>query len=363
MSKLIRACVVGGALALLITSGTLLSSERAVVKVTVTPKPVQVADVALNGGSGGFDLATTPLTATVTESQKVKSTLMPVPPTTAAGWVTFWCSPMSSCPSGYTVAAGTLVESRAGVEYRTLNTVSFPSCAPSSPAGISALSAGAAGNAGAGAVAYGQLPAYIHVTNTSPIGGGADARTIPYVRQADIDAASKALTARVSSELAAQLQTQSGGLAYVAAGALEFRTASDSRVGSATPTFTVTVTGTLNAVAFSAVSAQAALRRALSQRVAAGYHLTRDPIDATFSLQAGTVLRASAKGYVIPTVDTAALVSNIRGQSIASANDRLRRQVTAGTPDIQITPFAMPWLPIFADHITVVVVAQPDPLR
>ena len=363
MSNLIRAFVVGGALAVLITSGSLLSSERAVVKVTVTPKPVQVADVALNGGSGGFDLATTPLTTSVTESQKVKSTLMPVAATTAAGRVTFWCSPMSSCPSGYTVAAGTLVESLAGVEYRTLSTVSFPSCAPSSPAGIRALSAGAAGNADAGAVVYGQLPGYIHVTNSSPIAGGADARTIPLVRQADVDAASRTLTAHVSSQLTAQLQAEAGGLAYVGTGAPAFRTFSDSPVGSTAPTFTVTVTGTLNAVAFSTVSAQAVLRRALSQRVAAGYHLTADPIDATFSLQAGTVLRASAKGYVIPTVDTAAVVRNIRGQSVASANDLLRRQLTAGTPDIQITPFALPWLPIFADHITVVVVAEPDPLR
>ena len=93
-----------------------------------------------------------------------------------------------------------------------------------------------------------------------------------------------------------------------------------------------------------------------------GYQLTSDPIDATFSLQAGGVLRASAKGYAIPTVDTAALVRNIRGESIASANDRLHRQLTAGTPDIRITPFAMPWLPVFADHITVVVLAEPNPL-
>src|SRR5690348_10657200 len=126
-SHLVPALLLGTALLIVAGSGSLAYSERAVVKLFVAPRQVQVHDVALT------NLQTTKLVASVTETQQVAAGIETLPASVATGRVTFMCSPMTSCPNGYTVAAGTVVESTSGAEYRTLSTVSFPSCAPSSP--------------------------------------------------------------------------------------------------------------------------------------------------------------------------------------------------------------------------------------
>lgn len=62
---------------------------------------------------------------------------------------------------------------------------------------------------------------------------------------------------------------------------------------------------------------------------------------------------------MIPSIDTAVLAASLRGQSVSSAGDALRRASAGGAAKIQITPVAMPWLPIFAGNISVQVVVQP----
>ena len=242
--------------------------------------------MTLSSGAAASDLKTTPLVATVTESQQVASSVVAVPASAATGRVTFMCSPMSLCPNGYSVPAGTVLESTRGAEYRTLSAVSFPSCAPSSPVAITALTAGAAGNASAGTVVYGPLPSYIHVTNPWPVGGGADAHTLPVVAQSDVDAAVRTLTARAAAELPTKLQAEAGGLSYVATGAPSFKVGGDFRVGAHTPAFTVSVTATQDALAFFGAGARDVLRQALSRHVPAGYRLASDQIDARIPRQA-----------------------------------------------------------------------------
>lgn len=354
--KLLGAYLLGAPLALLVGMGLLGYSEHAVVKLVVVAQQVQVVNVPLGGGAkANGALATTPIDASASEQQTVTSAIVQLPATQAAGRVTFMCSPMTSCPNGYTVAAGTIVQSTAGAQYRTLSTVSFPSCAPSSPVAVAALSAGAAGNAGAGTVVYGQFPGYIHVDNALPIGGGADARSVPVVQQSDVDAASSVLMAKVSAELGARLRSQAGDLSYLTTGAPALNVASDAHVGDSTPTFTVTVTGTIHAVGYSALAANALLRHALSQSSAAGYHITSDPIKATYSVQANGEITGSASAFAVPTVDGRALATAVRGESPSEALSRIDRTVPGAAADIRISPIALPWLPMLSDHISVVV--------
>lgn len=360
-AHLVPALLLGGATALLTASGGFAYSEHAVVKVFVVPQRVQVDDVALDSA-----LRSTRLVASATETLQVTSNVVAVPATAATGRVTFMCSPMTLCPNGYTVPAGTVLESTAGVEYRTLSSVSFPSCAPSSPVTITALAPGSAGNAAVGGIAYARVPSYIHVTNPWPVVGGADAYSLPVVDEPSVDAALKTLIDKVSSELPAQLQAKAGGLTYLTTGPASLTTGGDYRIGSHAPTFTVQVSGTLTAVAFPTGGARELMRRALSRRVPTGYELAPEQITASFSLQpaapaADAAVRGAASGYMIPAINARALAASIRGKSLtAAANMARRASADGGSPQIQMTPVAMPWLPVVADHISVLIVVEPD---
>ena len=357
--KLVGAYLLGAPLAVLVGIGLLGYSEHAVVRLVVAAQQVQVENVPLGGGANANGaLATKQIEASASEQQTVTSAVVQLPATAAAGRVTFMCSPMTSCPNGYTVAAGTILESTAGAQYRTLTTVSFPSCAPSSAVGVSALSVGAAGNAAAGTVVYGQFPGYIHVDNALPIVGGADPRSVPVVEQSDVDAASSVLMAKVSAELGANLQAQAGGLSYLTTGAPALNVASDAHVGDNTSTFTVTVTGTIHAIAYSARAANALLRHALSHSSAAGYQMTSDPIKATYSVQTNGEITGSASAYAVPRVDGTALATAVRGESPTQASSWIDHAVPGAAADIRISPIALPWLPMLSDHISVVVLIR-----
>lgn len=357
--KLVGAYLLGAPLAALIGIGVLGYSEHAVVRLVVVAQQVQVENMPLGGGASAKGaLATTQIEASASEQQTVTSAMVQLPASPAAGRVMFMCSPMTSCPNGFTVAAGTILASTTGARYRTLSTVSFPSCAPSSPVSVSALSAGAAGNAGAGTVVFGEFPGYIHVDNALPIVGGADARSVPVVEQSDVDAASSVLMAKVSAELGAKLQAQAGGLSYLATGAPALNVASDAHVGDSTPTFTVTVTGTIHAIAYSARAANALLRHALSHSSAAGFQIASDPIKATYSVQTNGEITGSASAYFVPRVDARALATAVRGESPSQALGWIGRAVPGATADIRISPIALPWLPMLSDHISVVVLIR-----
>lgn len=351
---------VAGLLALGGAAGTLISVERAVVRVSVAPRPVAVKDVVLAGAHSSGGLTTTPLTATVSESMKVASSTRQLPATFAFGYVSFWCSPMTSCPNGYTVPAGTALGSVSGAEYYTLGSASFPSCQPSSPVAIRAAAAGSGGNSGAGAITYGALPSYIHVRNYSAIGGGLDPRALAVVQQSDIDAAAATLSAKLATELQAKLHSEAGLLSYLPVGAPVFQTTSDAHAGDNAPSVTVTVTGTSHAVAFSAAGAQALLRGLLTSRAPGGYELATLGA-TTYSLDpASGALTASSAGYAVPAVNANALTLAIRGQSLTEATALLHRVVPGSAVNIRTQPLTMPWLPMLADHISFVVATTPS---
>lgn len=344
------ALALGGAI------GTLISVEQAVVRISVAPTPVRVTGVVLNGAAAGSSLSTTRLEASATDSLTVTSTTRQLPATFASGYVSFWCSPMTSCPNGYTVPAGTLLGSVSGAQYMTEGAASFPSCQPSSLIAIRAATAGAGGNTAAGTVLYGALPSYIHVHNSAWIAGGYNARTVPVVQQSDIDSAATTLSARLATELQAKLRSEAGLLSYLPVGSPTFQTTTDARAGDTAPTVTVTVTGSARGVAFSTAGAKTVLSRLLQARTAEGFELTPDAITAAYSVDPSTgTLTATASGYALPAVDAHALTVAMRGESLSQATARLEQVVPGSTVDIRVAPLAMPWLPMLADHITLVV--------
>jgi hypothetical protein len=354
------ASVVVSLLALGGAAGSLVAVERAVVTISVQPTAVRVDDVPLTNGPARHALATTHLEATATETQTIPIPTRQVPATAAAGYVYFWCSPMTSCPNGFTVHAGTRLTSRGGASYLTETSTAFPSCQPSGMVAILAVAPGAAGNAGAGAVTYGQLPSYIHVTNSAPITGGSDARVVPIMQQSTIDSAQQALAAKVASDLSAELRAKAGPLTYLPAGSPALTFAADARPGSAAPTVTVTVSGTQSAVAFSDAESLNLLRSALARRAPDGYVIAAAVVTATYRLDAATGgVTGAATAYAVPEVDTASLAAALRGQGLSQATATLRRAVPGGTVTIRTAPFASPWLPVLADHISVILADEP----
>lgn len=358
-SRLVTSAVVG-LLTLSAAAGSLVAFERAVVRISVRPVAVQVAGIELTSGAATHKLATTKLNATATASLSVPSGTTQLAATFAAGYVYFWCSPMASCPNGYTVPAGTVLASEGGARYVTEGSASFPSCQPSALVAIRGESAGAAGNAAVGTVVYGQLPGFIHVTNSGPISGGTDARSVPIVLQSSIDTAAATLSAKVEADLDAQLRAEAGPLTFIPIGAPVFKVAADPQAGDSAPSATVTVTGTLQAVAFSTKDALTLLRSRVAGSAPRGYELTPSPVSATYSLDpVSGGLTASASGYAVPEIDASAFTLGMRGEGLSQATAWLQHAIPGSTVTIRTAPLTSPWLPVLSDHISLVVAPTP----
>ena len=363
--QLYRALLLAGAVALVAALGSLLYTEHAVVKVSIPPKRLD-ASLTITGGLNGYALVTRQLDAQATESLKVLTSTLPIPATPAVGQAVFSCSP--PCPGGYPVPAGTVIATKAGAQYKTQSLVNIPGNGPSPSVTISAVQPGPAGNTSTGTVTVivSSLPSNIHVNNPSAIAGGAEGRKAQVVEQADFDAARLLLTTKVRTELNAQLETEAAGLTYALPASPNISTSSDFSVGDETPAFTVKVTGTARAIGFSSSEAEALLHSALSDKVPAGYQLTSDPVRTSYRIQAvapsGQVtITGSAVGYVVPSVKTRTLTTQLRGMTLSQARSRLQHSVPNSTIDIRITPVSLPWLPMFADHIALSVVLEPIP--
>src|SRR4030081_3896468 len=104
--QLYRAYLLAGAVTLVAALGSLLYTERAVVKVSIPPKRLD-ASLTITGGLHGYALVTKQLDAQATESLKVLTSTLPIPATPAVGQAVFSCSP--ACPGGYPVPAGTVI--------------------------------------------------------------------------------------------------------------------------------------------------------------------------------------------------------------------------------------------------------------
>jgi hypothetical protein len=366
-SWLVSASLLGALAVVAAAAGAVVYSETAAIRIAVPPQRLE-AHLAFNSG-GMAGLALQHLAAQVTDSAQGTATgISAVGPKYASGQVTFTlvCPVYGTCQPR-TEPAGEVVMTAKGFRYTTSSSVYLQPGAQTATVAILAMTPGAAGNTGAGnitiAINGGQ---YVTVINQLPVVGGSDTKVAPVIKQSDIDAMRAALTSRVTAALNTALMSQTSGMTYAVDGPplLDFR--SDHAVGSQVQTFTVTATGKLTATAFSMDATQAMLRAVLQPMVRPGYALRPDPIQADFQFVPAAkttdlVITADAVGYAVPTVSMSSLQAALKGLSPSDARSRLRHDFPNSTVDLRMTPFALPWLPIIANHINVTVVVGPVP--
>ena len=229
----------------------------------------------------------------------------------------------------------------------------------------------------AGGPTGGALPTHrFQVTATESQRGSAsqvmvDGRSTQVIQQSDYDAVSNALTVKLKGELGHALYVESQGRMYVGDSQSLITVSSDHAVGDETPFFTITMSGTLGATAFSEGQANAILMAALKARVPGGQEFTNDRVQIIFhGRQVGpnsdvldigkdVLVTGQADGFIIPTLSAPALKSQIRGLSPAEAAQSLQRAAPGSQVVINVSPEAMPRLPLIADHISLAIVVEP----
>ena len=339
--------------------GSLLFTETAAVKLSVPPQRV-VALVTLAAG-----LQTQRIHADVTDSQQGTASTVVTNPIYAAGQVVFSCSPACKV-APLTIPQGTLVTTAKSLGYTTQAAVMITTTTGSSaPVAVRATAPGAAWNADPSTLTTvaNSPDANLHVTNPAAITGGANPRSAQVIQQSDFDAVRNALTVKVNDELAVALKFNSHGMSFVVDGLPVINLTSDHNVGDEIPSFTITMTGTSGAVAFSESQALALIRTALQAKIPAGDELTNDPIQAVYQIGQANAngdvsVTGKASGFAIPRLSQQSLRSQIRGLTPAQAARSLQRTAPGSLIEIRISPSAMPWLPVVADHISLTVVVE-----
>lgn len=361
---LLSAYVFSGVAVLAAALGSLVVMETATVKLTVPSSKVS-ANLTISGGPSGRQLTTTHIQASVTDNVQVTSSTVVEPPTYASGQVLFSCSPCPTSPQA--IPEGTVVSASSifgKVHFATLAGVTVSSTTKSASAAIRALVPGTSGNVAARTVTFIDQPiAGVTVTNPAPIAGGVDATASQVVAQSDLDVAQSLLTAQVTQDLNATLKAQAEGLDYLPDGQPGFTYAADHKVGDKVPSFTMTVTATLGAIAFSQGKADALMRAALEKKIARGFQLTTDPIQTSYqiarpSANGDVSIKGTAVGVVVPNVTAGELQTRIKGMRVDAARRELEGLAPGATIDIVVKP-NVPWLPVLQSHIAVTIVIEP----
>ena len=342
--------------------GSLLVMETATIKLTVPASKI-TASRTITGGQSGRDLTTTRIEASVTDTQLGVASPDVVPPAYAGGQVSFMCNPCASSPVA--IAQGTVVSTAAKVHYATLARVQVSNTAKSALVDIRALVPGVGGNVALNTVTVIDTAiTNVTVNNPKPITGGVDATTVQVVHQSDIDLARFALTTKITQDLNAALGAQAGGLSFAADGSPALVVTNDHQVGDKVSTFTMTMTATVGAVAFSESQADALMRTTLNQKIPKGFQLTTSPIQTNYVVQhsganGDVTLKGSATAAIVPNVSATDLKARIKGMRVDAARKQLEQSAPGATIDISVKP-SVPWLPLVQDHISLTIVIQPS---
>ena len=342
--------------------GSLLVMETATIKLTVSASKI-TASRTITGGQSGRDLTTARIEASVTDTQLGVASADVVPPAYAGGSVSFTCNPCPSSP--VVIAQGTVVSTVAKVHYATVTRVQVSSSAKSVQVDVRALVPGIGGNVALNTVTVIDTTiSGVTVNNPKPITGGVDAATVQVIHQSDIDLARFALTTKIAQDLNAALGAQAGGLSFAADGQPALVVAADHQVGDKVPTFTMTMTATVGAVAFSESQADALMRTSLNQKIPKGFQLTTNPVQTNYVVQhsganGDVTLKGSATAAIVPNVSEAELKARIKGMRVDAARKQLEQSAPGATIDINVKP-SVPWLPLVQDHISLTIVIQPS---
>ena len=363
--QLIRAYILSVAVVLVAVLGSLLLTETASVKLSVPPQKL-VATATLVGSQSGGDLKTQHIQAAVTQSLGGPATAVFVGPTNATGNVVFSCA-TKACPATVTIPLGTLLTSARSLGYTTTAAATVTRARPATAA-VRATAPGASWNAAPDTITTindsNQFSNDLHVTNPAAVAGGADVTSAQIIQQSDWDMVRAALETNVTDSLDAKLKAKAVQLTYVTDGPPALTVTGDHKVGDKVSTFTLTMTGTIGATAFSTSAAQSLIRAALGVKVPAGQQLTGDPVKISWQIvqavpSGDVTVNGTATGWVTPRVSTDTLRARIRGLSPADARKSLQRAVPGSEVEIRLAPLAVPWLPLVTQHISLTVVVQP----
>ncbi len=359
--QMVRAYILSGAAVLVAVLGSLLFMETASVTLSVPPEKL-VANVALRGGQASGDLRTVRIAATVTEAQGGTTNTVVVDGTYASGRVVFSCR--AQCFGPVTVPSGTLVTTSRSLGYITPVAVVVTREKPATVA-VRATAPGASWNTAPNTVTTivngsGEL----RVTNPAAITGGTDAHSAQAIQQSDIDSVHAILAAKVTAALGAALKAKAPQSSYVVDGPPILNAVTDHKVGDQVASFTMTITGSTGATAYSDSDAVSLLRSALAAIVQPGQSLTSDPVQTSYQVQltdfnGGLMLHGTASGHVTPKLPIEDLKTQIRGLSPAEARKKLERAVPGSSAEVRVSPSVALWLPLITQHISVTVVVLP----
>jgi hypothetical protein len=343
--------------------GSLVVMETATVKLTVPSSKVST-NLTINGGPNGRDLTTTHIQASVTDSVQVTASTVVVPPAYASGQEVFTCSPCPATPID--LKEGTVVSTAPAankVHFATLAQAQVSAGKPASVA-VRALIPGVGGNVAAKTVTVMDQPITgVTVTNPTATTGGVDSTATQVVAQSDLDVAQALLTTQSTNDLNATLKAQAEGLDYLPDGQPTLTASADHKVGDQVSSFTMTMTATLGAIAFSAGKADALMRAALSKKISKGFQLTTDPIQTAYQIakpaaNGEVTIKGTAVGVVVPNVTADDLRSRIKGMRVDAAKRQLLVLAPGATIDMVVKP-NVPWLPVLQDHIAVTIIIEP----
>lgn len=342
--------------------------------VTITP-PTRYIDMrtTLHGALSGGDFQTQRLQVTLTETMQGRASgVASTPGRYATGSIVFnhTCAEIGTPPNVYcaptqSVPAGTPIYTSTGlVSYVLQRTVS---CFCGESIQVRATKPGVIGNTGAHTInLYGNRLAGVggftpweSADNPAPIAGGADGTAYSVVQKADLDSATTILRSRLTADLAAALQTKAKDLHYVADLPVLAAT-TDHSAGAPVASFQVIATGSLTATAFADSDARSRIAAALATEVAPGWRQVGRPLITEYELvtstsDGGVTVSGDASGYEARLVSTAGLATRLRGLAPDFARATAEAAAPGSSVDIQVSPASIPWLPMNADHIAIVV--------
>ena len=361
--RLLPAYLLSAFIVLVAAFASLPLVETAAVRVAAPPQRLET-NVLINVPARHVD-------AEIRDSQLATTSMTKSPAQFASGQVTFTyrCLPTPVCkPASYAgVPQGVVVATANNVRYATQAEARFGGPGETANAPIKAIAPGAAANTGFHTITTMEgypVPSQITVDNQDPVTGGADPTVTQVIQQFDIDVVQRDLTSRIADKLDAALMGQVPGMDFLVDGPPSFDVHTDHVVGDAAPTFTMTITGKVGAVAFLESSAQALVRSALQPFVQPGYKLTSEPIQTSYQItqvitNGSATVRVAAITVALPTLSAQRLSTRLKGRTLLDAHNELQSEFPGSQVDISLKPFALPCLPLIADHIRPTLVVEP----
>jgi hypothetical protein len=291
--------------------------------------------------------------------------------TKATGNVTFTNYDTSSANR---IPAGSIVSTKDGVDFATLDDVTVPSApiffSSRASVGVQAVKAGPTGNVEAGTITVVPRTENKHlldVTNEDPTGGGAhEDRTV--VSAGDIARAQAALQGTLRDQLDGQLAGAAGvpsGIRLVpetkAVGAATPSVDTTTLVGTETTQFELGVTAEGSVLGVDSSPIQGMAESRIATRVEDGWALaggsTAVQVDEPTVLGDTVSFPVVVRATEVRNVDRAGLLAQVRGLALAQARSRLE---PFGTVSISVWPDWVTTIPTNDDRIDFAI-GEPQP--